>query len=358
MSIVFAEGMSRPFSTIVVARRRSAARVTNARIARSSSPSDIWPWALTTFTSGTSARELLAPDAERLDPVVDDVDLPAAVDLGADRLADHGVVHRHDVRVDREAVLRRRLDHGQVADAREREVEGARDRRRGHREDVDGGAPLLDPLLLRDAEALLLVHDEKAEVLELHVLREDPVRADDDVERSLGEAPEDLLLLFLRAEAREEVERDRERREPALERPEVLVREDRRRREKRGLLAVEDALEDRAHRDLGLAVSDVAAEEAVHRLVGLHVALHVADRGGLVGRLRVLERVLELLLPGRVLRERVPGRGRAARVELQELVRDVLDRLPDGGLPPLPAERRRAGRARGAARRPPRRTSG
>ena len=67
--------------------------------------------------------EPLAPHSERLDPVVDDVDLPAAVHLGADRLADHGVVHGDDVRVDREAVLRGGLDDGQVADAREREVQ-------------------------------------------------------------------------------------------------------------------------------------------------------------------------------------------------------------------------------------------
>ena len=106
-----------------------------------------------------------------------------------------------DVRRDREAVLRRRLDDGEVADARERQVERARNRRRRHREDVDRGAPLLDALLLRHAEALLLVHDEEAEVLERDVLAEDPVRPDDDVERPLGEAPQDLLLLVLRPES-------------------------------------------------------------------------------------------------------------------------------------------------------------
>ena len=105
------------------------------------------------------------------------------------------------------------------------------------------------------------------------------------------------LHVLGRAEAGEEVDRDRKRREATLQRPEVLVGEDRRRREEGGLLPVEDALEEGPHRDLGLPVADVAAEEPVHRLVRLHVALHVADRRGLVGRLRELERVLELLLP-------------------------------------------------------------
>src|SRR5262249_8051829 len=147
----------------------------------------------------------------------------------------------------------------------------------------------------RDAEALLLVHDEEAEVLEPDVLGEEAVRADDDVERPLLQAPQDLLALLRRAEAREEVDRDGKRGEAPLQRPEVLVREDRRRREEGRLLPVEDALEDRAHRDLGLPVADVAAEEAVHRLLRLHVALDVLDRRDLVRRLRELERLLELL---------------------------------------------------------------
>ena len=48
------------------------------------------------------------------------------------------------------------------------------------------------------------------------------MRPDDDVERPLGEPAQDLLLLVLRPEAREEVEGDRESGEAALERPEAV----------------------------------------------------------------------------------------------------------------------------------------
>ena len=61
------------------------------------------------------------------------------------------------------------LDGAHVADAGEGEVERARDGRRGHGEDVDLGAHLLEALLVGDAEALLLVHDDEAEVLERDV---------------------------------------------------------------------------------------------------------------------------------------------------------------------------------------------
>ena len=161
---------------------------------------------------------------------------------------------------------------------------------------------------------------------------------------------DDVLLLGARAEAREQLDRDREGREPPLERPEVLVGEDRRRRQHGDLLAVEDRLERRAHGDLRLAVADVAAQQPVHGLGRLHVALDVGDRLRLVGRLDVLEGVLELLLPRRVLREREAVGEAAARVELQELVGHVAHRLADRGLALAPSRRRRAGRAR--ARRP------
>ena len=43
-------------------------------------------------------------------------------------------------------------------------------------------AELLQPLLVRDAEPLLLVDDQQAQVLERHVLAQQPVRADHDVD--------------------------------------------------------------------------------------------------------------------------------------------------------------------------------
>ena len=54
------------------------------------------------------------------------------------------------------------------------------------------GAQLLEPLLVRDAEMLLLVDDQQAEVLELDRLAEQRVGADDDVDRAVGEALLDL----------------------------------------------------------------------------------------------------------------------------------------------------------------------
>ena len=50
------------------------------------------------------------------------------------------------------------------------------------------GAQLLELLLMRDAEMLLLVDDDEADILELDGLAEERMGADDDVDGALGEA--------------------------------------------------------------------------------------------------------------------------------------------------------------------------
>ena len=99
---------------------------------------------------------------------------------------------------------------------------------------------------------------------------------------------------------------DRELAHPLGERVEVLLGQQRRRHQHGHLLAVLHRLERRAHRDLGLAVADVAADQPVHRDGLLHVVLDLLDRGELVGRLGVREGVLQLALPRGVRAERVP----------------------------------------------------
>ena len=91
-------------------------------------------------------------------------------------LAQHGVADHHRVEGQHEgahgeAVHRRGGDHRQLAHARKRHLEGARDRRGGQGEDMDVGPQLLEPLLLLDAEVLLLVDDHEAEALERDGLR-------------------------------------------------------------------------------------------------------------------------------------------------------------------------------------------
>ncbi len=97
---------------------------------------------------------------DRRDPVVDPEHLSLAQELathGADR---EPLVVLTDVGEHGLAVFRRGVDRRQVADARERHLERPRDRRGRHRQDVHLRPELLQALLVRDAEALLLVDDD------------------------------------------------------------------------------------------------------------------------------------------------------------------------------------------------------
>jgi hypothetical protein len=57
----------------------------------------------------------------------------------------------------------------------------------GEREDIDLGAQALQGLLLAHAEAVLLVDDDQAEVLEADVPLHQAVGADDEVDAAVGE---------------------------------------------------------------------------------------------------------------------------------------------------------------------------
>ena len=138
-------------------------------------------------------------------------------------------------------------------------------------------AHLLQPLFVANAEALLFIDDEQAEVLKLQIFREQAMRADEDIDLARLDFLEDLFLLLRRAEARDHLDVDGKAGEALLEGLVVLEGEDGRRGEHRDLLVVLHGLEGGAHGDFGLAVANIAAEQAVHRLGGFHVALDVGD---------------------------------------------------------------------------------
>ncbi len=216
------------------------------------------------------------------------------------------------------------------------------------------GAEPLHLLLVLDAEPLLLVDDDQPEVLDPDVRVEQPVGADHDVDGAVGQPGDHLAGLLVGLEPAEPLDHDREAAHPLGERRQVLGDQQRGRHQHRDLLAVLHRLERRAHRDLGLAVADVAADQPVHRHRPHHVALDLVDGGQLVGGLVEREGVLELALPRGVRAERVALGGLPGGVELDQLGRDLADRLagpvlalgPVGAAEPVEAaaaRRRRSG---------------
>ena len=250
--------------------------------------------------------------------VVQVVHLPAALQLAAHGVAQHVPVVLHDEGLHGDAVLRRLFDGGHVADAGQGHIQRARDGCGREREHVDRAAHLLDVLLVRHAEALLLVDDEQAEVLEFDVFLQQLMRADHEIALAAAHVRERLADLPLRAKAREHPDLDREAVKPLHGRLIVLLGEYGRRHENGRLPPVEHALHHRAQGNLGLAVAHVAAQEAVHGHRLFHVGLDLVDAPELVVRLRIAEVLLKFRLPRAVGCEGVTLRAAARGVERRE----------------------------------------
>ena len=146
------------------------------------------------------------------------------------------------------------------------------------------------------------------------------------------------LLLGLGPEARHHRHPHRKIAEALGEGEEVLLGQDRGRRQHRRLLAAQHRHQRRAQRHLGLAVADVAADEAIHRHPVLHVGQDRLDGLLLIRRLVEGEGLLERPEHRVRRREGVPGQRRPLRVELHQLLGDLarLRRHPASLLLPGP----------------------
>ena len=126
-------------------------------------------------------HELAHPRGAFLDvvhAVVQVVYLPAAGQLLADGLGHDALVVLEHISFNRLALKRRLLNCAHIADARQRHVQRAGDRRGRQRQHIDADEALFKLFLVLDAEPLLLVDDDKAQVLEFHIAGQQPVRAD------------------------------------------------------------------------------------------------------------------------------------------------------------------------------------
>ena len=275
--------------------------------------------------------------------------LAAAILLAQQRLADGHAVERRDEGAHGQPIDRRRGDQAHVAHAGQGELQGARDRRGGQRQHMDVGAQLLQPLLVGDAEMLLLVDDQETEVLELDALGEQRVGADHDVDGALLDRLLGGLGLLGGDQARQAADAHRQALEALAEGAVMLARQQRGRRDHGDLLARHRRHEGRAQGDLGLAEADVAADQPVHRLAGGHVVQHVGNGLQLVVGLGIGEAGAEFLVGAFVRAHRLAAPHRALGGDLDQPVGHVGDAL----LQPAPCATARRRRPAGRGRRPP-----
>ena len=235
-----------------------------------------------------------------LDAVMHDVHLAAPIQFPQDRLPSGLFRLGADLRHDRQPGIGRRLHYRHVAQSYQGHVQRARDRGSRQREDVDAAAQLLELFFVLDAEALLLVDDDEAELGEPYVLLQQTMRADSDIDGPGGHPVDHAALLETAAKPAEHLHFHGIGGQPLEEHVVMLLRQDGGGDQHGHLLAVHHRLERRAQRDLGLTVAHVAGDQPVHGLGRFHIALDILDRQPLVWRLLEFERGLQLLLPRRI----------------------------------------------------------
>ena len=147
---------------------------------------------------------------------------------------------------------------------------------------MDVGLQLLQAFLVGDAEMLLLVDDEQAEIGEGDRFGHQRMGADDDADAAIGEARAHDGGFLRRDHARELRHPYRQSLEARRENPEMLAGEQGGGDHHRDLRAGHGGDEGGAQGNLRLAEADIAADQAVHRLAGGEILQHVGDGAGLV----------------------------------------------------------------------------
>ena len=222
----------------------------------------------------------------------DDEDLPPLGNQPADKAVEAlavALVHGEGVHL---LPPRRQLVHdGDVEIAVDDEGQGARDGGRRHDQDM-GPLPLADQgRTLADAEAVLLVRDDKAQVFVFHIRAEQGVGADHEIQLPVFELLAHKALLLRRHGAGEPPDPEAQRAQQLRQRRAVLLGQDLRRGHEGRHIPVFRRVPDQRRRDQRLAAAHVALHQSVHHASGVHVAhglLHGAPLrpGGCKGQRR------------------------------------------------------------------------
>ena len=281
--------------------------------------------------------QLVRHHVQRRHAVVDIEDLSVTPELQLDGFFQYILVgRRDDLGLNRITVQWRSGHHTQIAGPEQRELQGPRDRCRCQRQGVHVDFQRTQFLFRRHAKLLFLVDDEQSQVLELDALAHQLVRADDHVYLALGQVSEDGLRLFGGLGAAQVFHPHGELLETLLERVVMLQRKNCRRYEHGHLFAVGRGLERGAHGYLRLAETHITADQPVHRTRTLHVMFHVRRGLGLIRRVLIQERCLQLLLHVCVGRVGETLFFAARGIECDQVARDVFHLLLRALLQPFP----------------------
>ncbi len=218
---------------------------------------------------------LIARFGGALDHGIDDVRLMSRLALLAHELPDFFFAIAIDAPgLDRSSSGRKFIEHADVEVAVQRERKRAGNGRRGHDQHVRFRISIFSHQAeaLHDPETVLLIDDHQADAVELDLVLDERMGADDELGIALGEMATDLALAIFLKRAGEQHDAISEWLEQAPRRKIVLRGEDLRRRHERDLKPILDGDYGRFESDQSFAGADIALQETAHGRGLLHVA--------------------------------------------------------------------------------------
>ena len=272
----------------------------------------VLPHLTVTYGDSRFGHQPLQPRIHHFDglhAVVQHIYLPAAPQFAHDGVAHQPIGIFHHVGLHGIALLRRGLQKAHIANAHHGHVQRSGNRRGGQRQYIDALLQPLDGFLVGHAEALFLIHHQQPQILKFHILRQQPVRADDHIDRSFLQILQYLFLFRRGFKPAQHLDVHRKAREAVQHRGVMLLHQNRSRREHGGLFAAHHRLEHGAERNLRLAIAHIAAQQAIHHARTFHIALDIFDRRQLIRRFLVGEIILEFALPRGIRFERIARHG-------------------------------------------------
>ena len=232
-----------------------------------------------------------------LDPVVDEIHLPAPSDFLPDRLGNHRRTILHDIRLHRQAVFRCAFDGAHIPQSSQRHMQSPRNWGRRQGQDVQADRPFLQPLFLGHAKALFFIHNQQSQIFKCHIRLQQPMGADENVHRSLCGLQQCRALLGRRPKTADHVHSQSKGCKSAGEGLIVLLGQNRGRHENRHLFAAHHGFEGSPQSDFRLTEADIAAKQAIHGLRLLHVRLDFSHCGQLIRRFLERKSIFEFHLP-------------------------------------------------------------
>ena len=272
-------------------------------------------------------------------PIVQIVNLAAPFHLPADGVIQHSGIVLHHKGLHRIPVGRGLLNGGHIPDAGQRHVQcpGNGGCREGQH--IHALGHFLQPFLMADTEALLLVNNQKPQILELNAFLQQLVGTDDQINGTGPELLQGLLLQLRSSEPAEHVDVYGETPEPGHGGLIMLLGQHGSGHQDGHLLAVHHCLHHSSKGHLRFSEANVPAQQPIHGGGGFHIPLDVGNAAQLVICFRIGEVFFKLPLPGGVGGKSIAGLAFPGSIELNQFPGHILGGLPGLGFGFLPGVR-------------------